>query len=58
MKLQQVPTAFWQSVSPLRAQRAQRLFKILFLSVLSELCGERLWFFFDQIGRFSGRRLG
>jgi len=49
MKLQQVPTAFWQSVSP---QRAQRLLKILFLSVLSDLCGERLCFFFDQTGCF------
>jgi len=49
MKLQQVPTSFWQSVSPLRAQR---LLKILFLSVLSDLCGERLYFFFDQAGCF------
>jgi len=43
--------------SSLRTQRAQRLFQILFLSVLSDLCGERLCFFFDQTGYCLGRGL-
>jgi hypothetical protein len=34
------------------------LFKILFLGVLCELCGEVLGFLLDQTGSFFGWRLG
>ena len=49
---------FSRSISPQSTRRAQRLFKIFFLSVLCELCGELLCFLFDLTGRFFGRRLG
>jgi hypothetical protein len=37
-------------ISPQSSLSTQRLFKAFFLSVLSELSGEPLCFFFDQTG--------
>ena len=43
---------FSRSISPQSTRRSQRLFKIFFLGVLCELCGELLCFLFDQTGSF------
>jgi len=43
---------FSRSISPQSTRRSERLFKIFFLGVLGELCGDLSGFLFDLTGRF------
>jgi hypothetical protein len=45
---------FSRRISPQSTRRSQRIFKIFFLGVLCDLCGELLCFLFDQTGSIFG----